>query len=96
MDNKLFIKKLSESTERSPKEIEALIDGVVSIFKEKCKNMESIAVPVFGTFEPRKRLERVNIHPSTGKKILIPPKITLSFKMSGVLKQKLKNIDIAD
>ena len=96
MDNKLFIKRLSESTQRSPKEVETLIDGIVSIFKDKCKNMESIAIPGFGTFEPRKRLERINVHPSTGKKILIPPKITLSFKMSGVLKQKLKNIDIAD
>ena len=30
------------------------------------------------------------IHPSTGKRMLVPPKVVLGFKVSNVLKAKLK------
>lgn len=91
MDTKQFIRQLSERTGRSAQEVETLIDGLSEIIKDRCSNMDSIAIPGFGTFEPRKRVERVNVHPTTGKKILIPPKISLSFKMSAVLKNKLRS-----
>lgn len=91
MDTKQFIRQLSERTGRSAQEVETLIDGLSEIIKDRCSKMDSIAIPGFGTFEPRKRVERVNVHPTTGKKILIPPKISLSFKMSAVLKNKLRS-----
>jgi nucleoid DNA-binding protein len=52
--------------------------------------MDSVFVPSFGTFEPKKRNERVMIHPSSGRRMLVPPKVALSFKVSKVLKSKLK------
>ncbi|MDE5673785.1 MAG: HU family DNA-binding protein, partial [Muribaculaceae bacterium] len=54
-------------------------------------DLDSISVPSFGTFEPRKRLERVALHPASGKRLLVPPKIVLTFKPSVLLKQKTRN-----
>jgi DNA-binding protein HU-beta/integration host factor subunit alpha len=52
--------------------------------------MDTVVVPSFGAFEPKKRNERVMIHPSTGRRMLVPPRIVLTFKISQVLKAKLK------
>lgn len=93
MDTKELTHKLSEKTGRTPQEIENLISGLSTVIKEKCSDMDSIAIPGFGSFEPRKRMERITVHPSTGKRIMIPPKISLTFKMSAVLKQKLRAIE---
>lgn len=92
MDNKALIQKLSEKLDKPQKDISMLIDGFVEIIKEACSDMDTVAIPGFGNFEPKKRAERVNVHPSTGKKILIPPKVVLNFKMSAVMKQKLRDI----
>ena len=35
--------------------------------------------------------ERVMVNPSNGKRMLVPPKITMNFKVSNVLKARLKN-----
>mgnify|MGYP002524456666 FL=1 len=59
--------------------------------KTKGSELDSIAVPGFGTFEAKKKNERVVVNPSSGKRMLVPPKITLGFKVSNVLKSKLKN-----
>ncbi|MDE6057969.1 MAG: HU family DNA-binding protein, partial [Muribaculaceae bacterium] len=52
---------------------------------------DSVTFPGFGSFEPRKRIERIAFHPSSGKRMLIPPKITMTFRPSSLLKQKVRN-----
>ena len=91
MDNKSLKKIISDEISKTGNEVDLLITGLINVIKDRCADMDSIAVPGFGLFEPRKRLERVNVHPSTGKRILIPPKITLTFKTSAVMKQRLKD-----
>ncbi|MEF9923659.1 MAG: HU family DNA-binding protein [Muribaculaceae bacterium] len=91
MDNKTLIDEIAKSMGRSKKDVTMLTDALVSVIKERCGGMDSIAIPGFGTFEPKKKLERVTVHPSTGKKLLIPPKISLTFKASALLKSKLRD-----
>ena len=45
----------------------------------------------FGSFEVKKRMERVVINPVTGLKMLVPPKLVLGFKPIAAIKEKLKN-----
>lgn len=90
MDNKAFTTELATRMNRSTKDVSALIDGLVTVIKNKSDEMDSIAIPSFGSFEPKKRLERVVNNPATGKKMLIPPKISLSFKVSNILKNKMR------
>jgi DNA-binding protein HU-beta/integration host factor subunit alpha len=50
----------------------------------------AIAIPNFGTFEIKKRLERVLVSPTTGQRMLVPPKMVVGFKQSNVLKNKIQ------
>lgn len=92
MDSKTLTDTLAESLNMEPEKSVQLLDAFVNIIGEKCSQLDSIAIPGFGSFEPKKRLERVAVHPSSGRRLLLPPKITLSFRPSALLKQKIKNI----
>lgn len=91
MDNKTLIEILSKRLGRNKTEVSSMIDGLSMVIKNRCSDMDVVAIPGFGSFEAKKRLERVSVHPQTGKRLLIPPKVTLSFKPSALLKQKLKD-----
>lgn len=91
MDNKTLIETLSKRLGRNKSEISSMIDGLSMVIKNRCSDMDIVAIPGFGSFESKKRLERISVHPQTGKRLLIPPKITLAFKPSALLKQKLKD-----
>lgn len=54
------------------------------------ENGESVVANGFGTFEVRKRLERVIINPASGQRMLVPPKLVLGFKPSSVIKDQYK------
>lgn len=90
MDNKTLIDTISRNTALGKKETARLLESLADIIRDTASDMDSIAIPAFGTFEPKKRLERVMAVPSTGKRLLIPPKITLSFRPSAILKQQLR------
>ena len=51
---------------------------------------EVVAIPNFGTFEVKKRTERVVVNPATKKRQLVPPKLVLGFKPVASMKEKLK------
>lgn len=92
MDNKSLVTELAKRIDKNPKEVSFLIEGFISVLKDKCDDMDSIAIPGFGTFESKKKFERIVVNPSTGKRMLIPPKISLTFKPSAILKSKLRGI----
>jgi len=90
MDTKTLIEQIAIRTNRNIEDTTALMDGFTAITREICCNMDTLAVPGFGSFETKERAERITVHPGTGKRLLIPPKITLRFKPSALLKQKMK------
>ena len=91
MDTKALLDIIIEKTGIDTSTAESLLDSLVEVIGSECSDMNSIALPGFGSFEPKKRQERVAVHPSSGRRMLIPPKITLSFRPSALLKQKVKN-----
>jgi DNA-binding protein HU-beta/integration host factor subunit alpha len=52
---------------------------------------DSVLIPTFGTFEVKKKLERVMVNPSTGLRMLVPPKLVLNFKPNISWKERIKN-----
>ena len=62
----------------------ALTSEMASQFEEE----NTITIFGFGSFEVRKKLERVVINPATKQRMLVPPKMTLNFKPSTTLKEK--------
>lgn len=91
MDNKKFIEELSSRLDISLATVNALIEALCKEFADKSANLDAIVVPGFGTFEPKLREERVSLHPASGKRLLVPPRIFLQFKQSPVLKHKVNN-----
>ena len=58
-------------------------------FKPGLGMLEALLRP-FGTFEVKKKLERISINPATQQRMLIPPKLVLTYKPSVTLKEKFK------
>ncbi len=63
-----------------------LVDAMGDSFMEG----NTIIVQNFGSFEVKKRLERIMVNPTTGQRMLVPPKLTLGFKISPTWRGKLK------
>ncbi len=92
MDHKVFLTQLQTRLGKDKEEVEDYMSAFLQIMKERCAQMDSIAIQGFGSFEPRKKLERVVVNPATGKRMLVPPKMILSFKPGSAIKMKLKKL----
>ena len=71
-------------------EVQGMMDTVISAMGDRFMESDAILLPNFGVFEVRKKLERIIVNPSTGERMLVPPKLVLGFKPSPVLKDKIK------
>ena len=90
MNTSQLIVELAQRLDIPKVKTEELLSGVVSIINQQLNENNSIAIQHFGTLEIKKKGERVNVHPVTGKRTLIPPKLTVSYKPSLSLKGKIK------
>ena len=84
MNNKEFITKLASQTGFTQEESQKM---VTSVLKEIGKSFE---VGGFGTFDIKKRMERVMVNPATGLRMLVPPKLVLNFKPTSTIKTHIK------
>lgn len=90
MDAKTFTSLLAKRIDREPEDVEVVINQLANLIAENVKEGNSVTIPGFGAFESKLRGERVAAHPSTGKRILVPPKMSTIFKPSALLKQKVR------
>ena len=90
MNNKEFISELSRRLSYNNKETTQLVSSVLSIMTQELQEGKTIAIQGFGTFEVKKKMERISVNPSTQQRMLIPPKLVLTFKPSITLKEKFK------
>lgn len=92
MNNKEFIAELAQQTGYKQKDIERVVRSMVDAMGEAFENEDSITVPNFGVFDVKKKLERVVINPGNQKRMLVPPKLVLSFKPTASVKEKVKKL----
>ncbi len=88
MNNKEFINELAKQTNQSVSATTKLVNDTLRIFEEHFQQGDVVNISSFGTLEVKKKMERVSVNPTTGKRYLIPPKLVLAFKQSNVLKEK--------
>ena len=70
-----------------------LADRLGYTIKDTSELMEdgnAIAIQGFGSFEVKKKAERISINPSTKQRMLVPPKLVLTYRPSNTLKDKFK------
>ena len=90
MNNKEFIAELAERTGYSTKDTQKLVNSLVDAMGDTFQEDNAILVPNFGVFETKKKMERIMVNPSTGQRMLVPPKLVLNFKTNPTWKDKLK------
>jgi DNA-binding protein HU-beta len=90
MNNKEFqaevAKRLGVSQKQSAELIICYIDNLVQQFGEN----DELPFLSMGNFEVKHKEQRVITNPTTKKRMLVPPKLTLNFKPSVGLKNKYK------
>ena len=72
MNNKEFISELSRRFVYTNKDTTQLVSSVISIMTQQLQDGNTVAIQGFGTFEVRKKLERISINPATQQRMLIP------------------------
>jgi DNA-binding protein HU-beta len=90
LNNKEFISRLATKMDISPKEAQKLATTFINELAENLDDGNSLKIQGFGSFEVKKKLERVVVNPTTKQRMLVPPKLALSFKPSNLLKDKFK------
>lgn len=90
MNNKEFIAELAERTGYNLKDTQKLVNNLINAMGDAFQEDNSVQIPSFGTFESKKKMERIIINPSTGQRMLVPPKLVLNFKPNQTWKDKLK------
>lgn len=90
MSNKEFIGAIALKTGYTQDESQQMVKDVIEQLSKYFESGESVAVSGFGTFEVKKRLERVMVNPATGLRMLVPPKLVLNFKPATMIKVQVK------
>ncbi len=91
MNNKQYIAELARRTGFSQEDTQRLVRKVIDAMIAEFEEGQLVSIPGFGTFEVKKRLERVVVNPITKKRQLVPPKLVLGFRPVDSIKEKLKN-----
>ena len=90
MKNKEFTSELAERLGYTIKDTSELIGSLLSDMIQELEEGNVIAVQGFGSFEVKKKAERISINPASKQRMLVPPKLVLSYKPSNTLKDKFK------
>jgi DNA-binding protein HU-beta/integration host factor subunit alpha len=91
MNNKDFIAELAQRTGYSAEDTQRFVNSIVEAMGDHFQESDNVVIPSFGTFEVKKKLERVMVNPSTGQRMLVPPKLVLNFKPHVSWKERLKS-----
>ena len=86
MNNKEFLSELSARCDITVKEARQLVEGLTNVLDDG----DTFSLQNFGTYEVKMKKERIIVNPSTKQRQLVPPKLTIAFKASNTLKDKLK------
>ena len=90
MNNKEFIAELALRTGYTQDESQKMVRTVIEMMGKSSETGEPVSISGFGTFEVKKRLERVMVNPSTGLRMLVPPKLVLNFKPAANIKGQVR------
>jgi Bacterial nucleoid DNA-binding protein len=90
MNNKEFTSELAERLGYTIKDMSELIASLLADMTQELEEGNIIAIQGFGSFEVKKKAERISINPVSKQRTLIPPKLVLSYKPSNTLKDKFK------
>ncbi len=91
MNNKELISELSNQSGFTQHDTRKMLNTVLDNLLARVADEGVLQVPAFGTFEVKKRVERlVTI---SGKRMLVPPKLVMSFRPIAAWKEQVRKGD---
>jgi nucleoid DNA-binding protein len=90
MNNKEFIAALSRKSGYRIEDTQNMVRTIVYNIVDRLTEGDSVNIGGLGSFDVKKRMERIITNPSTGHKMLVPPKLVVNFKPVSSLKEKVK------
>ena len=90
MNNKDFTSELSRRLGYTIKDTSELMSSLLSDMTQELQEGNVVTIQGFGTFEVKKKAERITVNPITKQRMLVPPKLVLAYRPSGQLKEKFK------
>lgn len=90
MNNKEFITELSIRLGYSVEETSQLVSSMCTVISDQLEEGNVVTVQGFGSFDVKKKPEKILVNPSTQQRMLVPPKLAVSFKPSNQFKEKIK------
>ena len=91
MNNKEYIAELAQQSGYTQTDTQKMVAAVIEQMGDSFEEGNSVLIPNFGTFEVKKRLERIIVNPGTQQRMLVPPKLVLNFRPKESVKDKLNN-----
>jgi integration host factor subunit alpha len=82
----LFAKNLFTKVESAQ-----LVNAIFEIIKDTLESGEEIMISGFGKFQIRKKSRRRGRNPHSGAALDLPPRTVVTFKCSGVLREKMNS-----
>ena len=90
MNNKDFTSELSRRLGYTIKDTSELMSSLLSDMTQELQEGNVVTIQGFGTFEVKKKAERITVNPKSKQRMLVPPKLVLAYRPSGQLKEKFK------
>ena len=90
MDNRSINSRLAKRAGINSKDISELTDCLVSIIRSSLGDLDTVAIPGFGSFVPTKEDEHVQS--IDGRLVLMPPTICVNFMPGAQLKKNTRRL----
>lgn len=90
MNNKEIIASLAKRTGCKASKAQNMMNTLIAAMGDTFMEGDAIQINNLGSFEVKKKMERIITNPSTGQRMLVPPKLVLTFKPIPSLKDKIK------
>lgn len=90
MNNKEFISEMASRLGYTQKEAQDRAAWAIEALTQELQEGHAVSIVGFGLFDVKKKLERIAVNPATGQRMLVPPKLVLTYKPSANLRDELK------
>ena len=90
MNNKQFLNELSDKCQIGAEQAATQVEQLIGVMEKIWQDGDSVSLSGFGVLEVKIKNYRVSVNPTTGVRMLVPPKLVLTYKPSSLLKEKLK------
>lgn len=88
----MFSAALAKRTGRSKKDVETLMQAIKESLRQHCGDLDIVAIPGFGNFEALKHDEQIVNDRVSGKMMLLPPEVELTFHPATKLRTNLEKL----